>query len=270
MRRWSRPTAAATWPTKPSKNTAWPSKPIPSSEFLTSGLAELYVKTGRIRDAVIEAQDIIKRDPKNLEAHKLLGRIYLRSLGDMPGGNGSDNVLKLAIEQYEQIVEDRARQRRRSSSARPPLSPEQRSCRKPKANSRPRSSSIPSSEEAVTTLAMLYTDEGDTAHALQGAQLGSRLRPLRQALCRSGRRLRTAQGIQERHRRLSSTPSFSIATISTPFAASPKICSTTARPTPPSSNTKSSPTPIPKTRKPTSASPKFIAARASTTSLSRT
>src|ERR1700728_130621 len=77
----------------------------PGSEFLTSGLAELYVKTGRIRDAVLEAQDIIKRDPKNLEAHKLLGRIYLRSLGDMPGGNGSDNnVLKLAIEQYEQIV----------------------------------------------------------------------------------------------------------------------------------------------------------------------
>jgi len=76
----------------------------PSSEFLTSGLAELYVKTGRIRDAVMEAQDIIKRDPSNLEAHKLLGRIYLRSLGDMPGGNGSDNVLKLAIEQYEQIV----------------------------------------------------------------------------------------------------------------------------------------------------------------------
>src|SRR5438445_10453982 len=50
----------------------------PSSEFLTSGLAELYVKTGRIRDAVLEAQDIIKRDPTNLEAHKLLGRIYLR------------------------------------------------------------------------------------------------------------------------------------------------------------------------------------------------
>src|SRR5437588_9903272 len=62
----------------------------PSSEFLTSALAELYVKTGRIRDAVLEAQDILKRDPNNLEAHKLLGRIYLRSLGDLPGG-GSNN-----------------------------------------------------------------------------------------------------------------------------------------------------------------------------------
>src|SRR5258708_21834560 len=78
----------------------------PSSEYLNASLAELYAKTGRIRDAVLEAQEIIKRDPNNLEAHKLLGRIYLRSLGDLPGGgnNGSDNVLKLAIEQYEQIV----------------------------------------------------------------------------------------------------------------------------------------------------------------------
>src|SRR5262249_16288079 len=46
----------------------------PTSSYLTSGLAELYAKTGRIRDAVLEAQDILKRDPNNLEAHKLLGR----------------------------------------------------------------------------------------------------------------------------------------------------------------------------------------------------
>ena len=46
----------------------------PTSEYLTSGLAELYAKTGRIRDAVLEAQDIIKRDPNNLEARKLLGQ----------------------------------------------------------------------------------------------------------------------------------------------------------------------------------------------------
>src|SRR5580704_5083702 len=63
----------------------------PTSEYLTSGLAELYAKTGRIRDAVLEAQDILKKDPNNLEAHKLLGRIYLRSLGDVQSGSGSDS-----------------------------------------------------------------------------------------------------------------------------------------------------------------------------------
>jgi tetratricopeptide (TPR) repeat protein len=138
----------------------------PSSEFLTSGLAELYVKTGRIRDAVLEAQDIIKRDPSNLEAHKLLGRIYLRSLGDMPGGNGSDNVLKLAIDQYEQIVkiepnsvEDHLLLGR--------LYRLNNDLMKAEGELKTAVKLDPNSEEAVTTLAILYTDEGDTAHALQ-------------------------------------------------------------------------------------------------------
>ena len=138
----------------------------PSSEFLTSALAELYVKTGRIADAVKEAQDIIKRDPKNLEAHKLLGRIYLRSLGDMPGGSGSDNILHLAIDQYEQIVK---------------LDPDSvddhlllgrlyrlnNDLQKAENELKTAIKLDSSSEEAVTTLAMLYTDEGDTAHALK-------------------------------------------------------------------------------------------------------
>src|SRR5215472_948205 len=138
----------------------------PSSEFLTSALAELYVKTGRIADAVKEAQDIIKRDPKNLEAHKLLGRIYLRSLGDMPGGTGSENMLKLAIDQYEQIVK---------------LDPDSvddhlllgrlyrfnNDLQKAEAELKTAVKLDPNSEEAVTTLAMLYTDEGDTARALK-------------------------------------------------------------------------------------------------------
>ncbi len=139
----------------------------PSSEFLTSGLAELYVKTGRIRDAVLEAQDIIKRDPNNLEAHKLLGRIYLRSLGDMPGnGNGSDNVLKLAIEQYEQIikiepnnVDDHLLLGR--------LYRLNNDLQKAENELKTAVKLDPDSEEAITTLALLYTDEGDTAHALQ-------------------------------------------------------------------------------------------------------
>jgi tetratricopeptide (TPR) repeat protein len=139
----------------------------PSSEFLTSSLAELYVKTGRIRDAVLEAQDIIKRDPNNLEAHKLLGRIYLRSLGDMPGnGNGSENVLKLAIDQYEQIVriepgntDDHLLLGR--------LYRLNNDLQKAESELKTAVKLDPDSEEAVTTLALLYSDEGDTSHALQ-------------------------------------------------------------------------------------------------------
>jgi tetratricopeptide (TPR) repeat protein len=76
----------------------------PESEFLNAGLAELYAKTNRIRDAVIEAQNILKRDPNNVSARKLLGRIYLRSLGDMQAGSQSNDMLRLAIDQYEHLL----------------------------------------------------------------------------------------------------------------------------------------------------------------------
>ena len=138
----------------------------PSSEYLTSGLAELYARTGRIRDAVLEAQDILKRDPNNLEAHRLLGRIYLRSLGDIQSGNGSQNVLKLAIEQYEQIVkvdpdsvDDHLLLGR--------LYRLNNELQKAEGEFKTAVKLDPDSEEAVTTLAYLYNEEGDTSRAAQ-------------------------------------------------------------------------------------------------------
>ncbi len=136
----------------------------PTSEYLTSALAELYAKTGRIRDAVMEAQDILKRDPNNLEAHKLLGRIYLRSLGDFQAGQGSQSVLKLAIEQYEQIikiepdnVDDHLLLGR--------LYRLNNDLQKAESEFKTAVKLEPDSEEAVTTLAYLYNEEGDTARA---------------------------------------------------------------------------------------------------------
>jgi tetratricopeptide (TPR) repeat protein len=74
----------------------------PGSAFLNNGLAELYFRTGRVRDAILTAQETIKRDPKNIAAHKLLGRVYLHSLGDVQNG-ASQQVLDLAISEYKQI-----------------------------------------------------------------------------------------------------------------------------------------------------------------------
>jgi tetratricopeptide (TPR) repeat protein len=141
----------------------------PGSGYLTSGLAELYAKTGRIRDAVMEAQDILKRDPNNLEAHKLLGRIYLRSLGDVQSGQGSQNVLKLAIEQYEQIIkiepddiDDHLLLGRLYS-----MPSDFKDYQKAEKEFKTAVKLQPESEEAVTYLAYLYNEEGDTARATQ-------------------------------------------------------------------------------------------------------
>lgn len=138
----------------------------PSSEFLNAGLAELYAKTGRIRDAVLEAQDIIKRDPNNLEARKLLGRIYLRSLGDVQSGTQSQEVLKLAIEQYESIVKLE------------PKNPDNhlllgrlyiinKELAKAESEFKTAINLDPNSEEAVTNVAYLYNEEGDSKKAAE-------------------------------------------------------------------------------------------------------
>ena len=138
----------------------------PNSDYLNAGLAELYAKTGRIRDAVLEAQDILKRDGNNLEARRLLGRIYLRSLGDMQANNQSQEVLKLAIEQYEQIVkldprsvEDHLLLGR--------LYRINNELLKAESEFKIAVGLQPQSEDAVTTLAILYNEEGDTSRALQ-------------------------------------------------------------------------------------------------------
>jgi tetratricopeptide (TPR) repeat protein len=75
----------------------------PKSPVIGERLAEMYWKAQRIHDAVAEAQEILKRDPDNMQSRRLLGRIYLRSLGDFSSGNGQSETVSRAIEQYREI-----------------------------------------------------------------------------------------------------------------------------------------------------------------------
>jgi tetratricopeptide (TPR) repeat protein len=76
----------------------------PNSTLLQDGLAELYFKIGRIREAVTSAQEQVKKNPDDVAAHELLGKVYLRSLGDMQSQQ-STQMLKLAIGEYEKLAE---------------------------------------------------------------------------------------------------------------------------------------------------------------------
>jgi tetratricopeptide (TPR) repeat protein len=88
----------------------------------------------------------------------------LKSLGDMQEGSGSDNLLKLAIEQYEQVVriepdsvDDHLLLGR--------LYKVNHDLIKAESEFKTAIKLEPDSEEAVTMLAYLYNDEGDTARA---------------------------------------------------------------------------------------------------------
>jgi tetratricopeptide (TPR) repeat protein len=75
----------------------------PRSQVIGERLAEMYWKAQRIHEAVTEAQEILKRDPDNVQSRRLLGRIYLRSLGDVSASNAQSETVAKAIEQYREI-----------------------------------------------------------------------------------------------------------------------------------------------------------------------
>jgi tetratricopeptide (TPR) repeat protein len=76
----------------------------PNSAILQDGLADLYFKIGRIREAVSTAQEQVKKNPNDIAAHELLGKVYLRSLGDMQNQQ-SGQMLQLAIGEYEKLAQ---------------------------------------------------------------------------------------------------------------------------------------------------------------------
>ena len=76
----------------------------PGSKYLQDGLADLYFKIGRIREAVTAAQDQARKDPSDIAAHTLLGKVYLRSLNDMQGQQATE-MLQLAIGEYEKLAQ---------------------------------------------------------------------------------------------------------------------------------------------------------------------
>jgi tetratricopeptide (TPR) repeat protein len=137
----------------------------PSSKYLNSHLAELYFRTGRIREAVVAAQDRIKLDPNDLDAHRLLADVYLRSLGDNQQQEVSGQMLKLAIGEFQKIVqlepsnpEDHLMLARLYAADHNSAQAEEQLAAARKID--------PGSEETALIASQFYSDMGDTKRAI--------------------------------------------------------------------------------------------------------
>jgi tetratricopeptide (TPR) repeat protein len=140
----------------------------PGSPQLNNGLADLYFRTGHSHDAEVTARALLKNSPNDMDAHKLLGRIYLRLLGDgqnaVSSASPSGNVLDQAIAEFEKIV------------ALQPKSVEDRMVlgqlytvkhqpQKAEDEFKTAQAIEPESEEVVLNLARLYAESNDIEHA---------------------------------------------------------------------------------------------------------
>jgi tetratricopeptide (TPR) repeat protein len=135
----------------------------PDSETLSDGLANLYFRLGRIREAVSAAQEQITRHPEDIDAHVLLGHVYLRSLGD--GQNPqSGEMLQTAIKEYETIA------KLKPNDVETHLLLGQlyglaHDSAKAEAEFKAAQKIDPNSEEVVLSIARLYSEQGDLPRA---------------------------------------------------------------------------------------------------------
>lgn len=80
-------------------------KADPNAAFISEELSDLYIQSGRLREAAQDAEEALKANPQDVNARRILGRIYTRMIGDSQQGKVDENMLRKAIEQYTKIVE---------------------------------------------------------------------------------------------------------------------------------------------------------------------
>ena len=144
----------------------------PDSPSLAVSLAELYFKAGRAKEAIQTTQEVIKKSPDNLAAHKLLGRIYLRSLGQQGDEQASSpsspngQMLELAIAEFTKIVtlEPKSIEDRLLLGQ---LYTVKHDTAKAEEQFKAAQEIEPASEEVVLNLARLYAESGDMKRSVE-------------------------------------------------------------------------------------------------------
>ena len=139
-------------------------KADPTATFLSEELSDLYIQSGRLREAVSDAEEALKVNPNDLGARRILARLYTRLISDGNQNKINEDMLKKAIEQYQKITEvapsdmDALLVLGRLFKVAGNSVDSEKTYKKALALD-------PTNEDALTGLAVVYADLGDTKQA---------------------------------------------------------------------------------------------------------
>ncbi len=77
----------------------------PHASVILERLAEIEAKSQHMSEAIADAQQALQSDPGNVDAHRLLARIYVRSLSDQAVGAAQQEDLTKAVQQFEAVLQ---------------------------------------------------------------------------------------------------------------------------------------------------------------------
>jgi tetratricopeptide (TPR) repeat protein len=141
-------------------------KADPDTPSLAQQLADLYTQSGQLRSATAEFEEAVRRNPNDVNARRILGRFYTARIREGQQGRPNAEMLRQAIAQLEAVGERAPKDvdnwillgrlqklAQNSSSA-------ERAYKKALEVE-------PENEDALTGLAIVYSDLGDTLNASQ-------------------------------------------------------------------------------------------------------
>jgi len=156
----------------------------PSASIVFEELTDLYIQTNHLRDAVTQAEDLLKQNPENVDARRMLGRIYMRMISTQDNRINED-YLKKAIEQLQKVTEKAPKDAESWVALGRLYRVANNSVDAEKAYNKA-AEAEPDNEEALTGLAMLYSDLGDNKRAIEKLKAASDRNPNERTLIALG------------------------------------------------------------------------------------
>jgi tetratricopeptide (TPR) repeat protein len=156
----------------------------PGASLVFEELTDLYIQTNHLRDAITQAEELLKANPDNVDARRMLGRIYMKMISTQDNRINED-YLRKAIEQLQKVTEKEPGDAEswvalgrlyRVSNNSPDAEKAYNKALEAEADN----------EEALTGLAMLYSDLGDNKRAIEKLKLATEKNPNERTLIALG------------------------------------------------------------------------------------
>jgi tetratricopeptide (TPR) repeat protein len=156
----------------------------PSASQVFEELTDLYIQTNRLHDAVAQAEDILKQDPNNLDARRMLGRVYMRMISTADN-RINEEYLKKAIEQLQKVTERAPKDADSWVMLGRLYGASNNSVESEKAYNKAIEAD-PENEDALTGLAALYAALGDSKRAAEKLKMAAEKNPSERTLIALG------------------------------------------------------------------------------------
>jgi tetratricopeptide (TPR) repeat protein len=137
-----------------------------TSAAIGEELSDFYIQTGRAREAQNDAEEALKQNPNDLNALRLLAKIFTGQISTGPQNRLDEAMLRRAIEQYQKIVALAPK----DIDSWVMLGRLQKIAMNSVESRKAYEKAIeldPDSEDALTGLALVYSDLGDTDKATE-------------------------------------------------------------------------------------------------------